>query len=930
MSFGRLGALGKGFGRMGAPLGRAGTSAGIQLSNSSFTAGSAQGTAIGTLSVTGGTGTYTFTLTDSATNKAQVAGTNGVNLQAGSASASAGAFNITVHADNGAGSTFDRTFSIAATAAPANTVAPSISGSAIQGATLTATSGTWTGYPVPTLTYQWKRAGVAISGATGTTYAVQNADVGSAITVTVTGTNGIGSPANATSSATATVTKTTLSYTPVTTATQNSAYTGATPSTSGGTAPYTYSIASGTLPTGLSVNSSTGVISGTPTAIQTATGLALSVTDANGVTDTSSTFQIDVTSVPAFTGSGDVKSGAYAYWSPAYAYNAAYAAALGNMMDVVDQAGANQLTVKATSSGLVDLAAINTWKAANSVTTIKVKKLYDQTGNGRDVSQATLANMPTLLLSHPSLGSAAIPVLDFVLASSQALVSAATGLSTSTGTFSTISRQSHYQSGSFGGIIQAAANGVAHTFNGGITMFAGSTPNTAAYDETFLASQCVFNGASSFACVNGVVGAAATPGGGTLGSPFTIGKLNNSFPMWGQIGEIRFDNTVWSSADCTADYTNQFARWFNRAAHEGFVASRCRDRATADVTNGFVMARSAHIASEALTSVKTIFNNEASSGTTTITQSIEYPAGTFTQILFNGSATGTIRTQNQIVSDYATVSVPSGATFWVRTFWQNTGNASYYNTWQNTFLGEATQLSTTSISDLTMSGTVTNSGAFSMPPAAIIGVTTNKSVVLVGDSICAGTADVEDTSNSATGRNGVVGYLARSVNAQGIPFINTGRSASQANFTVGKIARAFGSALICEYGVNDFFTGAITSAALITRLHGILDLRRPGQKAYQTTITPETTSTDSWATTGNQTLVNGTQDTQRQTFNTAIRGSTTGLTTLTGFIDAAGTFESGSTGKWIVSPTPPYTVDGVHPNQAGHTLAVSAGIVPTL
>lgn len=84
----------------------------IQLSNASFTAGSGQGTAIGTLSVGGGTGTYTFTLTDSAANKAQVAGTNGVNLQAGLASASAGSFSITVHADNGAGSTCDRTFLI--------------------------------------------------------------------------------------------------------------------------------------------------------------------------------------------------------------------------------------------------------------------------------------------------------------------------------------------------------------------------------------------------------------------------------------------------------------------------------------------------------------------------------------------------------------------------------------------------------------------------------------------------------------------------------------------------------------------------------------------------------------------------------------------------------------------------------------------------
>jgi hypothetical protein len=90
--------------------------AGIRLSGTTFTAGSAQGTAIGTLSVVGGTGTYTFTLTDSASNKVQVAGTNGVSLQAGATSSSAGSFSITVHADNGAGSTFDRTFLITVTA----------------------------------------------------------------------------------------------------------------------------------------------------------------------------------------------------------------------------------------------------------------------------------------------------------------------------------------------------------------------------------------------------------------------------------------------------------------------------------------------------------------------------------------------------------------------------------------------------------------------------------------------------------------------------------------------------------------------------------------------------------------------------------------------------------------------------------------------
>lgn len=96
---------------------RSGSLGGILLSNATFTVGVAQGTAIGTLSVTGGTGTYTFTLTDSHSSAVQVAGTNGVNLQVGSASSPAGSFSITVHADNGAGSTFNKTFLITAKSA---------------------------------------------------------------------------------------------------------------------------------------------------------------------------------------------------------------------------------------------------------------------------------------------------------------------------------------------------------------------------------------------------------------------------------------------------------------------------------------------------------------------------------------------------------------------------------------------------------------------------------------------------------------------------------------------------------------------------------------------------------------------------------------------------------------------------------------------
>lgn len=116
---------------------------------------------------------------------------------------------VTVTATNSAGSasaTSAATGTVAAAgAAPANTVLPAITGTAQEGQTLAASTGTWTGTPAPTYAYQWKRAGANISGATASTYVLVTADVGSAITVTVTATNASGS-ASATSAATGTVT----------------------------------------------------------------------------------------------------------------------------------------------------------------------------------------------------------------------------------------------------------------------------------------------------------------------------------------------------------------------------------------------------------------------------------------------------------------------------------------------------------------------------------------------------------------------------------------------------------------------------------------------------------------------------------------------------------------------------------------------------
>lgn len=86
---------------------------------------------------------------------------------------------------------------------PVNSVAPAITGTATEGETLTVSNGTWSNTP-DTYTRIWKRDGVVIAGATGTTYDLTEDDVGAVITASVVATN-LGVSAVATSAATAAV-----------------------------------------------------------------------------------------------------------------------------------------------------------------------------------------------------------------------------------------------------------------------------------------------------------------------------------------------------------------------------------------------------------------------------------------------------------------------------------------------------------------------------------------------------------------------------------------------------------------------------------------------------------------------------------------------------------------------------------------------------
>jgi hypothetical protein len=75
---------------------------------------------------------------------------------------------------------------------PANTVAPEVTGTTAPGDELSTTDGTWTNSPL-SYTYQWRRDGVAISGATANTYTLVMADTGTDVTARVVAINAEGS-----------------------------------------------------------------------------------------------------------------------------------------------------------------------------------------------------------------------------------------------------------------------------------------------------------------------------------------------------------------------------------------------------------------------------------------------------------------------------------------------------------------------------------------------------------------------------------------------------------------------------------------------------------------------------------------------------------------------------------------------------------------
>nr|WP_100877043.1 putative Ig domain-containing protein [Janthinobacterium sp. 64] len=231
-----------------------------------------------TISAAGGTAPYSFAITSGSLPAGLILNT-ATGALSGTPTAS-GAANLTITATdaNSVTSSKPYTLVIGVQAPVANAVSATVAAnSSANPITLSLGGGTATSVTVATAASH----GTATASGTAITY-TPTAGYSGTDSFTYTATNAGGTSSAAT--VTITVSAPILTLTPAslgngTTGTPYSA----TISAAGGTAPYTFAITSGSLPAGLSLNTATGALSGTPTA-SGAANLTITATDANSVT----------------------------------------------------------------------------------------------------------------------------------------------------------------------------------------------------------------------------------------------------------------------------------------------------------------------------------------------------------------------------------------------------------------------------------------------------------------------------------------------------------------------------------------------------------------------------------------------------------------------------------------------------------------------
>jgi lysophospholipase L1-like esterase len=337
----------------------------------------------------------------------------------------------------------------------------------------------------------------------------------------------------------------------------------------------------------------------------------------------------------------------------------------------------------------------------------------------------------------------------------------------------------------------------------------------------------------------------------------------------------------------------------------------------------------------------------------TVKASIESPTTQLFPVTFGGASSVVIAPGASVMSDPIGITIAKGTLFWTRTYVVVTAGQKWPRGAFSTFSASGqghNYASGAAGADVTASGAAPTGGLseYVYGPSAVLGLPADpgKAVVaIVGDSIAAGSSDNQ------------VGWIERWLNDnyayQKVAYPSEAMTQWDPTTAGGAycyrraalLAREGVTHVIAEHIVNDL--GASSLPTLQARAFRYWTFLSRVGKVLATTCTPQTTSTDGWVTTGNQTVASpGTNEPRRLGWNAWVRdgapmnaagaaqavGDTAPTTLragqaghpLSGYIEVADAAESArDSGIWKAN----YTSDGTHPNPTG--AAAMAAALPT-
>jgi hypothetical protein len=340
--------------------------------------------------------------------------------------------------------------------------------------------------------------------------------------------------------------------------------------------------------------------------------------------------------------------------------------------------------------------------------------------------------------------------------------------------------------------------------------------------------------------------------------------------------------------------------------------------------------------------LRLVYVNQPGNAAITVKASIENQFNAIYPVTFSGTRTTTIEPGGVVISD--PVCLGNSSSMWVRTLAINPSGTGTMPIMGDAAHGsDSSEIGTTALTDkVDTGGVLSTTNSNRVAPYMVLSQSPMRNprptISGYGDSIMLGTGDSGVTAGFSSG---FLARACRTLNYGLTRWAVGGEKASDwTTALTGSKTRQYAIAsgathTICNYGFNDYAFGTSLAVGQPYFINFWTALADRGTRVIQTTITPQTSSTDSWTTTGNQTAASW--NAVRIAFNDWLRdgapidattaaplstGSTTnairagsGAHPLFAVIETADAVETArNSGIWKAS----WTGDGVHPNATGH------------